>query len=162
MAFRPCWPSSIWSKLWFFQLSYMDVRDHKESWVPKNWYFLTVVLEETLQSPLDSKEISSVNPKGNQPWIFIGRTDAEGPVFGAPKAKSWLIGKHFNAGKDWGPEEKGTAEDEGIGWHHWLSGHEFEQTQEDGEGQGSLQFMGPQRAGHDLATEQQQQGAHPR
>ena len=129
--------------------------DHKESWAPKNWYFWTVVLEKTLQSPLDSKEIRSVNPKGDQPWIFIGRTDAEGPIFWAPNAKSWLIGKDLNAGKDWGQEEKGMAEDETIGWHHRLNRREFEQTQEDGEGQGSLQFMGSQRAGHDLATEQQ-------
>ena len=88
--------------------------DHKESWAPKNWYFQTVVLEKTLESPLDSKEIRSVNPKRNQPWIFIERTDAEGPIFWAPNAKSWLIGKDFNAGKNWGPEERGTAEDEKL------------------------------------------------
>ena len=97
------------------------------------------MLEKTLQSPLDSKEIETINPKGNQSWMFIGRTDAEAetPVFWPPHVKSWLIEKDLDAGKDWGQEEKGTTEDEMAGWHHWLNEHEFEQTLEDGEGQGS-------------------------
>ena len=87
---------------------------HKESWVPKNWCFWTVVLEKTLESPSDSKEIKPVNPKGNQPWILIGRTDAEAeaPILWLPDAKNWLIGKDPDAGKDWRPKEKGAAEDE--------------------------------------------------
>ena len=112
--------------------------NHKESWVPKNWCFLTVVLEKTLESPLDSKEIKSVNPKGNQSWIFIGRTDAEVPLFRPQDAKSQLIGKYTDAWKDWEQEEKRVTEDEMVGWHHQLNGHEFEQTPGDGKGQGSL------------------------
>ena len=106
--------------------------DHKEGQVSKNWCFWTVVLEKTLESPLDSKEIQPVNPKGNQSWIFIGRTDAEAeaPIFWPPDVKSWLIRKDPDAGKDWKWEEKSTAEDEMVGWHHWLDGHEFEQLQE--------------------------------
>ena len=102
--------------------------DHKEGWVPKNWCFWTVVLEKTLESPLDSKEIQPVNPKGNQSWIFIGRIDAEAetPIFWPLDAKNWLIGKHPDAGKDWRQEEKRTTEDEMVGWHHRLYGHEFE------------------------------------
>ena len=95
------------------------------------------MLEKTLETPLNSKEIKSVNPKGNQPWILIGRTDAEVPVFWAPKAKSQLIGKDFDAGKDWG-QEKGITQDEMVEWHHWLNGHEFEQTLGDSKRQGSL------------------------
>ena len=116
--------------------------DHKEGWAPKNWCFWTVGLEKTLESPLDSKEIKSVNPKGNQPGIFIGRTNAEAPILWPPDAKSWLIGKDLDAGKDW-RQEKGKAEDEMIGWHHWLSRHEFEQTLGGGEGQGSLVCCSP-------------------
>ena len=114
--------------------------DHKEGWAPKNWCFWTVVLEKTLESPLDSKEIKSVNPKGNQLWIFIERTDAEAeaPILWPPDAKSQLIGKDPDAGKDWRQEEKGAIEDKMVRWHHRLNGHEVEQTQEDGEGQGSL------------------------
>ena len=100
-----------------------------ESWmIKKNWCLQTVVLEETLESPLDSKEIKPVNPKGNQPWIFIGRTDAEAevPILWPPDAKSWLTRKDSNAGKDWGQEEKGATGDEIVVWHHWLNGHEFE------------------------------------
>ena len=106
--------------------------DHKEGWAPKNWCFWTVVLEKTLESPLDCKEIQTVNPKGNQSWIFIGRTDAEAeaPVIWPPDAKNWLIGKDPDAGKDWGQKEKGTTEDEMVGWHHSLNGHEFEQLWE--------------------------------
>ena len=121
--------------------------DCEESWTPKNWCFWTVVLEKTLESPLDCKEIQPVHPKGDQSWVFIGRTDveAETPVLWPPDAKSWLIGKDPDAGKDWGQEKKGTAEDEMVGWHHRLNGHEFEHTLGDNEGQGSLaQFMGSQ------------------
>ena len=97
------------------------------SWVPKNWCFWTVVLEKTLESPLDCKEIQPVHSEGDQSWIFIGRTDAEAetPILWPPDAKNCLIGKDPDAGKDWGQEEKGTTEDEMIGWHHWLNGHEF-------------------------------------
>ena len=114
--------------------------DHKESWVPKNWCFWTVVLEKTLESPMDSKEIKPVNPKGNQPWIFIGRTDAEAKasVLSPADVKSWLIRKDSDAGKDWGQEEKRVTENEMAGWHHWVNEHESEQAQGDSEGQGSL------------------------
>jgi len=102
--------------------------DCEESWALKNWCFWTVVLEKTLASPLDCKEIQPVHPKGDQPWVFIGRTDAEAEtlVLWPPHVKSWLIGKDPNAGRDWGQEEKGMTEDEMAGWHHWLDGHEFE------------------------------------
>ena len=114
--------------------------DYKEIWAQKNWCFWTVVLEKTLESPLDSKTIKSVHPKGNQSWIFIGRTDAEAetPTLWLPHVKSWLIGKDSDAGRDWGQEEKGTTEDEMAGWHHRLSGHEFEWTGGFGDGQGGL------------------------
>ena len=113
--------------------------DHKESWAPKNWCFWTMVLEKTLESPLDCKEIQPVHPKGNQSWVFIGRTDveAEAPIFWPPDVKNWFTGKDPDAGKDWRREEKGMTEDEMVGWHHWLNGHEFEQTSGDSEGQGS-------------------------
>ena len=101
------------------------------------------MLEKTLVSPLDSKKIKSVNPKGNQPWIFIGRTDAEAPILWPPDAKSRLIGKDPDAGKDWMQKEKGVTEDEKVGWHHWLSAHEFEQNLGDGDGQGSLVCSSP-------------------
>ena len=112
----------------------------EESWVPKNWCFWTVVLEKTHESPLDGKEIQPVHPKGGQSWVFIGRTDAkaETPILWPSHAKSWLIGKDPDAGRDWGQEEKGTPEDEMAGWHHWLNGHEFEWTQGIGDGQGGL------------------------
>ena len=102
--------------------------DCEESWAPKNWCFWTVVLEKTLESPLDCKEVQPVHPKGDQSWVFIGRTDveAETPILWPPDAKSWLIGKDPDAGRDWGKEEKGTTEDEMTGWHHQLDGHEFE------------------------------------
>ena len=111
--------------------------------------FWTVVLEKTLESPLDCKEIKPVNPKGNQSWIFIGRTDAEAeaPILWPPDVKNWFIGKDPDAGQDWRQEEKGTKEDEMVGWHHWLDGHEFEQAPGVGDGQGSpgaLQSMGSQ------------------
>ena len=120
--------------------------DCEESWVPKNWCFWIVVLENTLESPLDFREIKSVNPKGNQSWIFIGRTDAEAevPRLWPPGAKNWLIGKDPDAGKDWRQEEKGTTEDEMVRWHHQLSGHEFEQSSPgDGEKQRSLVCCSP-------------------
>ena len=103
--------------------------DYKESWA-KNWCFWTVVLEKTLESPLDCREIKPVHPKGDQSWIFIGRTDAnaETPVLWLPDVKSWLIRKDPDAGKDCGQEEKGMTEDEVVEWHHWLNGHEFEQA----------------------------------
>ena len=102
--------------------------DHKKSWVPKNWCFWTIVLEKTLESPLDCTEIQPVSPKGNQSWIFIGRNDAEAktPILWPPDVKNWLIGKDPDAGKDWRQLEKGTTEDEVVGWHHRLNGHEFE------------------------------------
>ena len=114
--------------------------DCEESWMLKNWCFWTVVLEKTLESPLDCKEIQLVHPKGDQSWVFIGRTDveAETPIVWPPDAKSWLIGKDPDAGRDWGHEEKRTTEDEMAGWHHWLDGHELEWTVGDGDGQGGL------------------------
>ena len=112
--------------------------DHKEGWALKNRCLLIVVLEKTFETPLDSKEIKWVHPKGNQPWIFIGRTDTEAPILWPPHAKSWLIGKDPDAGKDWRWEEKGTAEDEMVGWHHCLDGHGFEQAPGVGDGQGGL------------------------
>ena len=132
--------------------------DHKESWALKNWCFQIVVLEKTLENLLDSKEIQPVNPKANQPWIFTGTTnaEAEAPVLWPPDAYRWLTRKDPDAEKDWGWEEKGETEDEMVGWHHWLSGHEFEQAPGDSEGEGVLQSMGPQRVGHNLTTEQQQ------
>ena len=113
---------------------------YKESWAPKNWYFWTVVLEKTLESPLDFKEIQPVHPKGDQSWVFIGRIDAkaETPVLRPRHAKSWLIGKDPDAGRDWGQEEKGMTEDEMAGWHHRLDGCEFEWTLGVGDGQGGL------------------------
>ena len=114
--------------------------DCEEGWVPKNWYFWTVMLEKTLKSPLDCKEIQPVHSEGDQPWDFFGRNDdkAETPVLWPPHAKSWLIGKDSDAGRDWGQEEKGTTEDEMVGWHHWLDGCKFEWTQGVGDGQGGL------------------------
>ena len=114
--------------------------DCEESWVPRNWCLWTVVLEKTLESPLDCKEIQRVHSKGDQPWVFFGRNDAkaEAPVLGAPHVKSWLIGKDSDAGRDWGQEEKGTTKDEMAEWHHQLDGHEFEWTPRVGDGQGDL------------------------
>ena len=119
--------------------------DYKESWAPKNWCFWNVVLEKTLESPLDWKEIQPVNPKGNQSWIFFGRTDAEAetPTLWPPDVKNWLIGKDPDAGKDWRWEEKVTTEDEMVGWHHQLNGHESEQVLGVGDGQGSLACCSP-------------------
>ena len=108
------------SQVWMREL------DYKESWAPKNWCFWTVVLEKTLESPLDCKEIQPVHPKGNQSFLFIGRTDAEAetPILQQPDVKSWLIGKDPDAGKDW-RQEKGTIADAMVEWHHRLNGHEF-------------------------------------
>ena len=119
--------------------------DCEESWVPKKWCFWTVVLEETLESPLDWKEIKSVSPKGNPSWILIGRTDAEAeaPMLWPPDAKSQIIRKDPGAGQNWRQEEKGMIEDELVGWHHWHNGHEFDQTPEDRERQGSLVCCSP-------------------
>ena len=113
---------------------------YKESWVPKNWCFCTVVLEKTLESPLDCKEIQPVHSEGDQPWDFFGRNDAkaETPVLWPPHGKSWLIGKYSDAGRDWGQEEKGTTEDEMAGWHHWLNAHELGWIPGVGDGQGGL------------------------
>ena len=126
------------SYVWMWEL------DYKESWAPKNWCFWTVVLEKTTESPLDCKEIQPVNPKGNQSWIFIGRTDAEAenPIPCPLDAKNQLIGKDSDPGKD-RRQEKGTTQDEMVGWHHGLNGHKFEQALGVGDGQGSLEFCSP-------------------
>ena len=118
--------------VWMWEL------DYKENWALKNWCFWTVVLEKTLESPLDCKEIQPVHPKGDQSWVFTGRTDveAETPILWPPHAKSWLIGKDPDAGEDWGQEEKGTTENKMVGWHHQLNGHGF------GDGQGGLVCCG--------------------
>ena len=142
------------SHVWMWEL------DCKESWEPKNWCFWTVVLEKTLESPLDCKEIQPVHPKGNQSWMFIGRTDVEveTPILWPPDAQSWLIGKDPDAGKDWRQEEKGTTEDEVAGWQHrlvslwtwvWVNSGSWWWTGRPG----VLQSMGSQRVGHDWATE---------
>ena len=136
--------------MWIWEL------DHKEGWAPKNWCFQTVVLEKTPESPSDCREMKPVYSKGDQPWIFIGRTatEAKAPILWPPDSKSLLNGKDPDAGKDWEQEEKGVTEDEMIRQHHWLNGQESEQTR----GQRSLvccaQSMGLQRLGHDSATEQ--------
>ena len=119
--------------------------DCEESWALKNWCFWTVVLENTLKSPLDYKEIKPVNTKWNQSWIFIERTDAEAeaPKLWPPDEKNWLIGKDPNAGKEWRWEEKGMTENEVVGWHHQLDGHEFGQALRIGDGQGSLVYCSP-------------------
>ena len=138
------------SHVWIWEL------DYKESWVLKNWCFGTVVLEKTLESPLDCKEIKPVHHKGNQSWIFIGRTDAknETPILWPPNVKSWLIWKDPDAGKDWRQEQKGMTEDEMVGWHLWLNAHVLEQALGVGDGQGRLVCCSPW--GHkesDRATE---------
>ena len=135
----------------------MQELDHKEGWVLKNWGFRIVMLENTFESPLDCKDIKPVIPKGNQLWIFIGRTvaKAETPVLWAPDVKSWLIWKDPDAGKDWGQEEKGTTEDKMVGWYHRLNGHEFESAPAPWwtRKRGVLQSMGSQRVRHDWVTE---------
>ena len=122
----------------------MRERYHKEGWAPKNWCFWTVVLE-ILESPLDSKEIKLVNPRGNQTWIFIGRThvEAKALILWPPDGKIWHLGKDLDAGKYWGQEETGTTEDELVGWHYWLNGHKFEETQGDIDGQRGLVCCSP-------------------
>ena len=128
------------SQVWMWELD-----RKKKGWAPNNQCFWMVVCKKTLESPLDCKEIQPVHPKGDQSWIFIGRTDAEAetPKLWPPDAKSQLIGKDPDAGKDWGQEEKGVTEDEMVGWHHWLNGLEFEQSPGDGGGQGSLECCSP-------------------
>ena len=120
--------------VWMWEL------DYKESWAPKNWCFWTVVLEKILESPLECKEIQPVHPKGDQSWVFIGRTDveAETPILWPPDAKSWLIWKDPDARKDWGQGEKGMTEDKMVGWHHQHNGHGFGWTLGVGDGQGGL------------------------
>ena len=139
------------SHVWMWEL------DHKEGRAPKNWCFQTVVLEKTLESPLDCMEIKLVNPKGNQPWIFIWGTDAEAPIFWPHDGRADSLEK-TNAGRDWSWEENGMTEDEMVGWHYQLYGHEFEQASGDGEGQGSLVCCSPWscRVRHFWVTEQQQ------
>ena len=124
------------SHVWVWEL------DHKECWAPKNWCFWAVVLKKTLESPLDCKEIKPVNPKGNQSWIFTRRTDgeAQAPILWPPDAKSWLIRKDPDVGKDWKQEEKQMTEDKMAGWHHWLNGRESEWTPGVGDGQGGLTY----------------------
>ena len=118
--------------------------DCEESWAPKNWCFWPVMVEKTLESRLDFKEIQPVHSKGDQSWVFIGRTDveAETPTLWPPDVKSWIIWKDPDAGKDWGQEEKGMTEDEMVGWHHWLNGHGFGWTLGVGNGQGGLACCG--------------------
>ena len=138
------------SHIWMWEL------DHKESWALRNWYFWTVVLEKTLESPLDCKEIKLVYPKGNQSWIFIGRTDAEteAPILWPPDAKNWFNRKDPDAQKDWRQEEKGMTEDEMVGWHHRCDGHEFGQALGVGDGQRGLACCSPWVAKrHDWASE---------
>ena len=132
------------SHVWMWEL------DYKESWVPKNWCFLT------LESPLDCKEIQPIHPKGNQSWIFIGRTDAEAetPILWPPDEKSWLIGRDPDAGKDWRWVEKGTTVDEMVGWHYRIDGHEFEQALGVGDRQGSLECCSPWGCKESDTTEQ--------
>ena len=127
------------SHVWMWRL------DPKEGLVLKNWCFQIVVLEKILESPLDSKEIKPANPKGNQPRIITARinAEAEAPILWPPDVKSRLTGKDPDAGKDWGQEEKGTTVDEMVEWHHWLNGHEFEQTLGDSEGQGNPACYSP-------------------
>ena len=135
--------------------------DHKDSWAPKNWCFWTVVLENTLASPLDCKEIQPVHHKGDQSWVFIGRTDAkaETPILWPPDANNWLLGTDPDAGTDWRQEEKGTTGDEMVGWHHWtwvwVNSRSWRWTGRPG----VLQSMGLQRVGHDCATELNWTGA---
>ena len=154
-------PKSIfWEKLIFHSCT-------KDLILLETWCFWTAVLEKTLKSSVDCKEVKPVNPKVNQPWIFIARTDAEAetPILWPPDVKSWLIGKAPDAGKDRRQEEKGMTEDEMVGWHHWHNGHEFEQAPGDGEGQGSLVRCSPWDRKEldmlsDWTTQQKQQERH--
>ena len=135
------------SHVWMWQL------DCKEGWMLKNWCFQIVMLEKTLESPLDCKEIQSVHPKGDQSWIFTGRTDVEAPLIWPLDEKSWLIRKDPDAGKDWGQEEKRVTEDEMVGWHHQLNGQEFGQTLGDSEVYGSLVCCSPRGCKESDTTE---------
>ena len=149
--------------MWFSYLVSLSsplriILDCEKGWALKNWCFWTVVLEKTLESPSDCKEIQPVHSKGDQPWVFFGRNDseAETPVLWPPHVKSWLIGKDSDAGRDWGQEENGTTEDEMAGWHHWLNGRwvwvnsgSWWWTGRPG----VLRFMGAQRDGHDWVTD---------
>ena len=139
--------SFSYSHVWMWEL------DYKESWTLKNWCFWTVVLKKTFESPLDCKEFKPVHPKRNQSWIFIGSTDpeAEAPILWPPDAKNWFIRKDPDPGKDWRQEEKGTTEDEMVGWHHQIDGYESEQAPGVGDGQGSLACYSPW--GHNWVTE---------
>ena len=134
---------------------WMSELDYKESWALKNWCFWTVMLEKTVEHPLDPKAIKPFNPQVNQSWIFIGRTDAEAgtPILWPPDVKNWLIGKDPDAGKDW-RQEKGMTQDEMVGWHHRLDGHEFEQALGIGDGQGSLACCSPWSRKESNMTEQ--------
>ena len=142
------------SRVWMWEL------DHKEGWVPQNWCFWSVVLEKTLESLLDTNEIKPVNPKGNWPWIFIGRTDAEAEytILWPRAVKSWLIGRDLDTENDWRQEEKMMTDEEMVGWHWWLNasscGHELEQSQGDGEGQGNLVCCRPWACKESDITEQ--------
>ena len=129
--------------------------DHKEGWAPKNWCFWTVVLEKTLESPLDCKEIQPIHPKGNQSWIVTGRTDAEAetPILWPPDVKNWLTGKDPDDGKDWRWEEKVMTADDMVGWHHRLYGPKSEETPGVGDGQGSLACCSPWGCKESDATE---------
>ena len=148
----------LYSRSYDFSRSHVQIweLDHKKGWVQKDWCFWTVVLEKTLESPLDCKEIKPVNPKGNQSWIFVGRTDAEATILWSPDAKSRLIRIDPDTGKDWRQEEKGTTEDEMVGWHHQLNGHEFEQALGAGDRQGSLACCSPWGHKESDTTDQQQ------
>ena len=128
------------SRSYIFSSSHvwMWVLDNKKGWMPMNWCLCAVVLEKTLESPLDSNEIKSVNSKGNQSWIFIRRTEDETPILWPPDVRSWFMQKDPDVGKDWRQEEEGSTEDEMVEWYLWFNGHEFEQCLGDGEGQGSL------------------------
>ena len=147
------WAPFIFTYVWMWEL------DYKESWAPKNWCFWTVVLGKTLESPLDSKEIQPVHPKGNQSWIFIGKTDAEAPILCPHDVKSWLIGKDPDAGKQRGQEENGATEDETVRWHQWLNGHNLSKLWEIVKDREAfvLYSVGSKRVGHGWVTEQQWQ-----
>ena len=138
------------SHVWMWQLN------HKEGWAPKNWCFWTAVWEKTLESPLDYKEIQPVHSEGDQSWVYFGRNDAkaETPILWPHHAKSWLIGKDSDAGRDWGQEEKGTTEDEMAGWHYRLDGFEAEWTPGVGDGQGGLACCSPWGLKESDTTEQ--------
>ena len=142
------------SHVWMWEL---DSHINKEDWVLKNWCFWTVVLEKALESPLDCKEIKAVNPNGNQPWMFIGRTDAEAEatILWPSDMKNQLVGKDPDAGKHWRQEER-EIDNERVGWHQWLNGHECEQTPRDCEGQGSCHAAvhGLTKSGRNLVSEQ--------